>query len=283
MSSTTALEIRPFDFQTSPVRIVVIDGNPWFIASDVAKVLGYRDAEKMTRMLDDDEADTHNVGIRSENGVEQTRAVTIISESGMYACILKSRKPEAKPFRKWVTSEVLPTIRKTGQYTVKPSKSKKALPGGLTLEQQDTIKEMVKARVEQLPADKRAKAAITLWSALKAKFGVTYKAIPPDQIVDAISLVARIDLEGEYLPRETMPLPHRTERMENPNYPYAREQLANLIDWGKRALPPRVEEEFWLVCKELERALISGWTEMDEALLRMAVATAMLKRWKNGQ
>nr|WP_269667861.1 BRO family protein [Corynebacterium ulcerans] len=54
--------------------------------------------------------------IRSENGVEQERSVTVITESGLYAAILKSRRPEAKAFRRWVTSEVLPTIRKHGVY-----------------------------------------------------------------------------------------------------------------------------------------------------------------------
>lgn len=94
-----------------------MNGEPWFVATDIANILGYRDAEKMTRMLDNDEKGTHNVGIRSENGVEQMREVTIINESGLYAAILKSRRPEAKAFRKWVTSEVLPSIRKQGGYT----------------------------------------------------------------------------------------------------------------------------------------------------------------------
>ncbi|MBH5296524.1 BRO family protein [Corynebacterium ulcerans] len=58
----------------------------------------------------------HNLHIRSENGVEQERSVTVITESGLYAAILKSRRPEAKAFRRWVTSEVLPTIRKHGVY-----------------------------------------------------------------------------------------------------------------------------------------------------------------------
>lgn len=70
----------------------------------------------MTRMLDEDEKGTHNLRIRSESGVEQDREMTIISESGLYACILKSRRAEAQTFRKWVTAEVLPTIRKTGKY-----------------------------------------------------------------------------------------------------------------------------------------------------------------------
>lgn len=73
--------------------------------------------------------------------------------------------------------------------------SKKLIAGGLTLEQQDAIKALVKSRVEVLPKDKQAKAAITCWSSLKSKFGKTYKAIAPEEFTNALSLVARLDLE----------------------------------------------------------------------------------------
>lgn len=107
----------PFSFESHEIRVIANDqGDPWFVANDVSELLGYRNAPDMTRMLDEDEKGTHNLRIRSESGVEQDREMTIISESGLYACILKSRRAEAQTFRKWVTSEVLPTIRKTGKY-----------------------------------------------------------------------------------------------------------------------------------------------------------------------
>ena len=90
------------------------------------------------------------------------------------------------------------------QYALKDLRSKKALPGGLTLEQQDCVKDLVKSRVDALPAEKRGGAAVTLWSALKSHFGCTYKAISPDHLTDALSLVARVDLESETRP--TLPL-----------------------------------------------------------------------------
>lgn len=114
-------EISIFAFESAAVRTLDLNGEPWFVATDIAKILGYRDAPNMIRNLDDDEAATHIVSSRSDKsveGVEQNREVTIISESGLYACILKSRRPEAKSFRKWVTSEVLPSIRKRGSYIV---------------------------------------------------------------------------------------------------------------------------------------------------------------------
>lgn len=85
-------------------------------------------------------------------------------------------------------------------------RKQKALPNGLSLEQQGAIKGLVKARVETVSPDRRAKAAITCWSALKSKFGCTYKEIEPKHFTDAVSLVARVSLEGEYLEAEK-PLP----------------------------------------------------------------------------
>ena len=111
--------MQVFDFKENAIRVVrADDGEPWFHADDVAKVLGYREAFNMTRILDEDETAPHTVRIRSENGVMQDREVTIISESGLYHAILKSRKPEAKTFRRWVTQEVLPSIRKSGYFAV---------------------------------------------------------------------------------------------------------------------------------------------------------------------
>ncbi|CAH1745809.1 BRO, N-terminal [Thauera humireducens] len=127
--------LNAFDFPAVegnlPVRIVMKDGEPWFIAKDVADVLGYREAKDMTRNLDDDEADTHIVPIRSNTGIEQRREVSIINESGLYTAILKSRRKEAKRFRKWVTSTVLPSIRKHGGYVIGQEELSDGLIAGL--------------------------------------------------------------------------------------------------------------------------------------------------------
>ena len=93
------------------VRIIDLNGELWFVAADVASALDYPSAPQMTRNLDDDEKGMHNV-----HTLGGSQEMLIINESGLYSAILKSRKPEAKKFKKWVTSEVLPTIRKTGKY-----------------------------------------------------------------------------------------------------------------------------------------------------------------------
>lgn len=113
----TTNEIMPFGFDGALVRAVKINNDPWFVASDVSSILGYRDAFNAVRHLDDDERGTRNVSTPS--GIQE---MTIISESGLYSLIFTSRKPEAKAFRKWVTSEVLPSIRKTGSYAL-PSRA----------------------------------------------------------------------------------------------------------------------------------------------------------------
>lgn len=104
-------QLTPFNFNQTAVRVINRNGEAWFIAKDVAAALGYSHVPHALRILDDDEKDVHIVDTRGGN-----QEMAIINESGVYALVLKSRKPEAKPFRKWVTSEVLPAIRKTGVY-----------------------------------------------------------------------------------------------------------------------------------------------------------------------
>jgi len=106
--NTTAL-----NFEGAAVRLVQIDGEPWFVAADVCEVLDVQNVAQAVARLDDDERYMFNIGRQGE--------VHVINESGLYSLILTSRKPEAKRFKKWVTGEVLPAIRKTGSYSVKPT------------------------------------------------------------------------------------------------------------------------------------------------------------------
>jgi prophage antirepressor-like protein len=118
MTNTTQGATAPtiFEFNTTQVRTIDREGEVWFVASDIACALEYRDAHNMVRNLDDDEKGTQNVSTPSGN-----QDLLVINESGLYHAILKSRKPQARPFRKWVTSEVLPAIRKTGIYAANPT------------------------------------------------------------------------------------------------------------------------------------------------------------------
>lgn len=103
--------VTPFQFESHSVRVVVGDsGEPWFVAADVLASLTL-DRKGLER-LDDDEK-----GVNTVHTLGGDQRLTVINESGLYSLILGSRKPEAKKFKKWVTSEVLPAIRKTGSYT----------------------------------------------------------------------------------------------------------------------------------------------------------------------
>ena len=112
------------------IRAQVINGEPWFVAKDLCQALDIKNSrDTLKKVLDDDESDVDTIYTRSYNGVIQKREVSIVNESGLYHLIFISRKPEAKPFRKWVTKEVLPTLRKTGIYAVQGSLNKNGVEG----------------------------------------------------------------------------------------------------------------------------------------------------------
>ena len=104
--------IVPFSFDGENVRVIVKGGEPWFALTDVCRVLDIANSRDAASRLDDDEKD--DVGITDAIGRQQQS--TIISEPGLYSLVLTSRKPEAKRFKKWVTADVIPSIRKTGSY-----------------------------------------------------------------------------------------------------------------------------------------------------------------------
>lgn len=108
-------QLQVFDFEGSNVRTVNIDGNPYFVGKDVATILGYGDTNQAVRKHVDDEDKL----TRHFNGSGQNREMKVINESGLYSLILSSKLPSAKKFKRWVTSEVLPAIRKTGAYQAK--------------------------------------------------------------------------------------------------------------------------------------------------------------------
>ena len=107
-------KIQAFDFNERAVRCIMKDGEPWFVAKDVCEVLEIQNArDTIAKVLDDDEK-----GVDKIDTLGGLQEMNIISESGLYTLILRSNKPEARSFRRWVTHEVLPTLRKTGHYSI---------------------------------------------------------------------------------------------------------------------------------------------------------------------
>ena len=107
-------EIKTFvNKEFGSVRTIIKDGEPWFVGKDVAKILGYNEPHKaIARHVDEDDGIKHPV----IDSIGRTQSITIINESGLYSLILSSKLPSAKKFKRWVTSDVLPTMRKTGGY-----------------------------------------------------------------------------------------------------------------------------------------------------------------------
>ncbi len=100
-----------YNYNDTPIRVVTLDSEPWFVVNDVAKVLELSNPRSSLASLDADEK-----GVHSMDTPGGTQEVAIISEAGLYSLILRSRKTEAKQFKRWVTHEVLPSIRRHGGY-----------------------------------------------------------------------------------------------------------------------------------------------------------------------
>ena len=185
-------------FRDTKFDIIDRNGQPWLRLFQIGSALEYADPSMLVRVYSRNadeftDAMTALIEMETNGGKQQVR---IFSLRGCHLLAMLARTQVAKEFRKWVL-DILD--REVVAPKFRPEKTRKALPGGLTVEQQDAIKALVKSRVEVLPHDKQAKAAITCWSAVKSKFGVSYKEVPATNFCDVLSLVARLPLDGELL------------------------------------------------------------------------------------
>lgn len=183
-------------------------------------------------------------------------------------------------FAIWCDMQIDKILHDRPTIALKDLRSKKALPGGLTLDQQDAIKEMVRTRAEEAPEARRGIVAVKLWSALKAKFGCPYKLIPPEHFTDALSLLARLEIEGETPPALAAPVVSPIAHHPG-SAARGRERIDTLRLWANRALPERVRDPFLTALADIERSLTMGWTEVDEATMHIWTGLALLKRWKS--
>lgn len=133
-------EITSWNYEGAEVRTVQIDGEPWFVLADICRELELSNPSKVADRLDPDEKANFELGLRGGS-------TNLINESGLYTVILRSDKPQAKPFRKWVTSVVLPSIRKTGSYSVQqPNAFENLSPQLQVLIQMETRQKQIEAR-----------------------------------------------------------------------------------------------------------------------------------------
>ena len=136
-------DLQLFKFENKKVRSLRIDGEPWFVGKDVANVLGYQNGNRdVNRHVDEEDK-----AVTKCDTLGGAQEMTIINESGLYSLVLSSKLPDAKKFKHWITSEVIPQIRKTGKYAPKPL-TREELLAKAVLEADTMIKEQ-KALLEQ--------------------------------------------------------------------------------------------------------------------------------------
>ena len=179
-----AAALAPFAYDGHQVRVITDDqGEPWFVAADVCAVLGI--TTEQTRRLDDDEK-----GLRSMQTPGGTQSMTTVNEFGLYSLILGSRKPEARAFKRWVTHEVLPAIRRTGSYSTPATTHPSTLPAGPLVHKPGVT---VFART-------RREAAQLWWDAIQGEVhGALARRLNPEQRSDdALPLVVRYDWRQTY-------------------------------------------------------------------------------------
>ena len=181
------MSIVQFSFESSSIRTLGDAISPLFVAADVAAILGYGSTKDATRILDDDEKQTVSI---DTNGGKQS--MTAVTESGLYAMIFKSKRPEAKRFRKWVTSEVLPAIRKTGRYEAQTT---------ITPAEQRAIQREVAIRAHKTASNYR-----TIYRAIKARYQIArYDQLPRTQLEDCLDFIREVELDVPEVPHTTRP------------------------------------------------------------------------------
>lgn len=256
-------QVQYFNFNQNAIQVINKNGEAWFIASEVAAMLGYRDSYNMTRILDNDEKGTHNVSTLGGN-----QDVSVINESGFYHAAFKSRKPEVKPFRKWVTSEVLPTIRKTGGYQIGQK---------TTADDRTGLRQAVAALVGRKGIDYSS-----AYSMIHQRFNVeAIEDIPAGQLPEAVAYVHALTLHtgltGEVLDREPLPAPQ-------PALPISGNSLADIaamvyygtwmIELGKDISAPLKQ-----LGNRQAVTMRTVWHETRSRLKRAAAALEVLRKY----
>ncbi|WP_317851775.1 BRO-N domain-containing protein [Pseudomonas monteilii] len=195
--SDNSTNVIPFNFREQQVRTLVIAGEPWFVAADVCRVLEVGNTTQAVQALDEDERAMFNIG-RQGNA-------NLVNESGLYTLILRSRdavKKGSKPhaFRKWVTAEVLPSIRKTGGYVDRHNAMGDLVGAVIGSSGEIVLDRVIDQKAMSIPSSLRRSYRHTMKSRLRSRFNVQRTAlIPAEFLSDACNFVAAYVFEGELL------------------------------------------------------------------------------------
>ncbi len=199
-TNTAVSNVIPFDFRGHSVRAVTIDGEPWFVAADVCKILGQSNTTKALYSLDDDERSNFKLGRQG--------MVNIINESGLYTLTLRcdgavKKGSTAHTFRRWVASEVLPSIRKTGSYTDTSNKMATLMDELIGMSELNVIKGLIRDKAKAVSPAKQQSFAMMIHRRLHTRFNVPRtELIPAGEFDTACNFIGAYVLEGEFLGRE---------------------------------------------------------------------------------
>lgn len=198
-NSTAVSNVIPFAFEANSVRVQDVDGAPWFCATDVCSILGYRNAPdaiaKHCR-----EAGIAKRDIRSSG---QQRILAFIDEGNLYRLIIKSRKVEALRFETWVCDEVLPSIRKHGSYIDDHGVMGDLVGAVIGTSGEHVLDRVIDQKASPIPHSLQRSFKHTMKSRLRSRFNVQRTAlIPAESLSEACNFVVAYALEGEWIGRQ---------------------------------------------------------------------------------
>ena len=182
MTATTTNDMTPFAYDGHQVRVITRDGEPWFVARDVCDVLAITNAGNVLAALDEDERSSIHIA----DGTSGNPNRAIVSEAGLYSLILRSRKPEAKMFKRWVTHEVLPSIRRHGVYATDDAVEAMLADPDSMIRALTALKKE-RARRQDIEASHRALAAQVEADAPHTRFGRTISGTDGDLLVKQVA------------------------------------------------------------------------------------------------
>ncbi|EMG75771.1 TPA: phage antirepressor N-terminal domain-containing protein [Salmonella enterica subsp. enterica serovar Newport] len=245
-SIATAVSTINVPFHGAELYVVNHNGEPYTPMKPIVEGMGMDWASQFTKLKQRFAKGIVEIAIPSVGGVQNMICLALRKLNGWLQTISPNKvRPEIRDNVIQYQEECDDVLYEywTKGHVVNPRKAKKALPGKITTEQQEAIKQLVMSRGQSLPKEKQAKAMITMWSSLKSHFGCSYKEISEEQFTEALSLAARVPLEGEFIGKqEELPAPKLDINFpiswfsENAPYAIIRQQCGDTVALDRSAL-----------------------------------------------
>ncbi|MBF8883800.1 phage antirepressor N-terminal domain-containing protein, partial [Escherichia coli] len=205
MSIATAVSTINVPFHGAELYVVNHNGEPYTPMKPIVEGMGMDWASQFTKLKQRFAKGIVEIAIPSVGGMQTMICLALRKLNGWLQTISPNKvRPEIREKVIQYQEECDDVLYEywTKGHVINPRKAKKALLGKITTEQQEAIKQLVMSRGQSLPKEKQAKAMITMWSSLKSHFGCSYKEISEEQFTEALSLAARVPLEGEFIGKQ---------------------------------------------------------------------------------